>query len=637
MPVATPSAAIDYRPDIDGLRAVAVLGVIFFHALPTGLPGGFLGVDVFFVISGFLITGLLRADALAGRLGLLNFYARRVRRIFPALLLMLVCVWSLAYALLVPGELIELGRSMLYSAFFANNFLLVAQAGYFDQAAELKPLLHLWSLSVEEQFYIVWPWLALLVWRGGGVGRSLLPLLIGASFAASLWATATQPVDSFFLPQYRAWELLAGAALAVHGDAWRARLPSSLKPALGVLGLALIAGAYLGVSGSDPLPGWRAALPVAGAGLVLLTGTSPGPHRSALASRPLVAVGLISYPLYLWHWPLLSLARIVFGELSVTLAAGLLALSGALAWATWRFVEIPIRRSAWGRVQPGRIVASGLVLLVMLGVLGDQTRTAQGFPARVAGDNWQDLLWAEEHIYDGHCQSELGLSGDYCLRGRAAPLTHALIGDSHANHFFAGLDGVLAKRGANLLQLQGPFRPDADPAWANVDWLLRHDEIGTVIVAYHEGRIREHDNPFGPILERMISRLLAGGKRVFLILDNPAFDVDPRLCTQRPAAARWLGAGDNLDGRCAESVDYMHRKRAPYEHYVAGLRERHPGLQVIDAFTPFCPAGRCSILLDGRLLLRDRHHLTHYGAGVAFSRLDDVIDRLAPLPLAAVR
>lgn len=610
-----------YRPDIDGLRAVAVLAVLVFHAFPAWLPGGFVGVDVFFVISGYLITILLQQNSADGNFSLLAFYGRRIRRIFPALLLMLATVWGLAYGLLMPGELQELGRSMVYSAFFGNNFLLVSQAGYFDMAAELKPLLHLWSLAVEEQFYIVWPWLALFIWRGGRGRRTFFLALIAASLLAAVIATSLKPVEAFFLPQYRAWELLAGALLAFHGNSLRGQWLDSWRAYIGGFGVALIVIACLWIQGNDPFPGWRALLPVLGALMVILAEPSSGINRHFLSTRPMVAIGKISYPLYLWHWPLLALARILFGDLEVGLTMALLAISIALSWGTYYFIEKPIRRAAWGDIHPGRIVGAGLVLLVALGGLGDQTRLAKGFPARIDGDRGAGLIWDESQIRDGQCQAELGIVGDYCLRSHVGSVTNALIGDSHANHFFSGLNEIVLARGGNLLQLQGPVKPAADLAWANVDWLLQHREIATVLIAYHQGRIRETDNPFGPILEQMIARLLAGGKSVYLIIDNPGFDVDPRLCIRRPDFANWLGAGNDVERLCAESLEYMHRKRASYEDYLADLQDRYPMLQQINAFSVFCPDRRCAMLRDGRPLFRDRHHLTQYGAQIAFSQL----------------
>ncbi|MCK6389895.1 MAG: acyltransferase [Azonexus sp.] len=630
----TPTAAasadtsLTYRPDIDGLRAIAVLGVLLFHGFPGLLPGGFAGVDVFFVISGYLITGILAGDCRQGRFSLIRFYGKRIRRIFPALLLCLATAWGLGYAILTPSEFKELGRSLIHSTFFANNFLLVSQAGYFDTQADLKPLLHLWSLSVEEQFYIVWPWVIYLVFRFARVGKWMIALSGVASVLACLMFTVDRPVEAFFLPQYRAWELMLGAVVALHGARLHTLL-SRLLPAawFAPLGVLLIAGTYVGISGSDPFPGWRAMLPTAGAALIILSRPDAPFSRSVMASGPAVAIGLISYPLYLWHWLVLSYARILFDHLAAPVLAGLLLLSIALAWATYRFVETPLRHGHWSPRAQRALPALGLMLLILLGGLGDHTRSQQGFPARLPGNDWKDLLWPADYVLDPQCMQALKLAGNYCQRTHEGPLTHALLGDSHANHFFPGLSHTLSQTQGNLLQLQGPMQAAQDPAWDNIAFLNAHPEIRTVYIAYHQGRMKEADNPFNGILDTTIQRLLDGGKRVIFIIDNPAFDFDPRLNVQRPPFAEWLVGHRDKTAQSTESLDYLQRKRRDYTDYLAGLKQRFPSLAVLDAFSPLCDSQRCSALDDqGRLIFRDHHHLTRDGSLLLFGRLQSAVE-----------
>lgn len=612
-----------YRPDIDGLRAVAILGVLVFHCFPSWMPGGFAGVDVFFVISGYLITSILFADCQKGRFSLLRFYARRIRRIFPALLVCLGASWALGYALLTPSEFKELARSVVHSAYFANNFLLVSQAGYFDTHADLKPLLHLWSLAVEEQFYIVWPWVIFLAVRLAAYGRWLIALLGVSSLIASIVATNTQPIQAFFLPHFRAWELIAGAATAV----W---LASPVRNALGrwlaPLGLVLIAFAYVGFSGSDPFPGWRAMLPVGGACLILAAPHDETPIKRWLANRYLVAIGLISYPLYLWHWVLLSYTRILFETPTAWLIGGIGLLSVLLAWATYRFIEMPLRHGRFGTLHPRTVPIACLVLLLALGGLGDHTRRMQGLPQRLSGTDWQDLLWPASQVLDTACQQDLKPAGDYCMRSHPGPATHILLGDSHANHFFPGLSRRIAARGGNLLQLQGPLKTASDPAWQNVDALVQRHDIQTIYIAYHQGRMKEADNPFGAVLETTISRLLKAGQHVVFIVDNPEFDFDPRLNIQRPPLAEWLAAGQKREGALTESLDYQHRKRSDYNDYLGILQQLFPQLRILDTFSPLCNANGCSALHDGKLLFRDRHHLTYNGSIELFERIDPSAD-----------
>src|SRR3954452_19718161 len=297
-----------YRPDIDGLRAIAVMLVVNFHAFPEAMPGGFIGVGIFFVISGFLITGILTRDLDSARFSLLHFYERRIRRIFPALLVMLVAVLGLGFFWLLPGPYARLGADVLASAAFTANIALLLQSGYFDVESAKQPLLHMWSLGTEEQFYLVWPPILMLAARFRIRALGVTAAIGLASFVLNVVLIGENPVATFYLPFTRAWELLAGGALACAWD----RIPqhqsaANWRAGAGIV-LIVIAAALL-----DPhraFPGWWAVLPVAG-GVLLLSAPSAWGVRHLLASPPMVRIGLISYPLYLWHWPLLAFAAII--------------------------------------------------------------------------------------------------------------------------------------------------------------------------------------------------------------------------------------------------------------------------------------------------------------------------------------
>jgi peptidoglycan/LPS O-acetylase OafA/YrhL len=355
-----------YRPDIEGLRAVAVLLVVIFHAFPEALPGGFIGVDIFFVISGFLITGIVARELEDARFGLVRFYKRRIRRIFPALVVVLATVLVLGWLFMLPDAYARLSSDVSAAALFSANIALMLQSGYFDVESAKKPLLHLWSLGIEEQFYLVWPLLLMGAARLR-IGLSAVAIALGlGSFVLNVALIGTNPVVAFYLPLTRAWELLAGAALAVN---W-ARIPQTARSndwrAAG--GAALIAIAVFSLDPQSAFPGWWAVLPVAGSALLLSAPLAWG-TRHLLASRPMVFVGGISYPLYLWHWPLLVFFAIVkFAPLTL-LERGLVGgLSIILAWATARFIEVPIR---FGRPAPAKLAAlcSAMVLLAVGGVV----------------------------------------------------------------------------------------------------------------------------------------------------------------------------------------------------------------------------------------------------------------------------
>ncbi len=346
-------SSIAYRPDIDGLRAIAVLSVVTYHAAPHLLPGGYVGVDVFFVISGFLISTIILRERAEGCFSLAAFYARRIRRLFPALIVVLLATLAIGWYFLLPHEFRALGKHIAAGAAYFINFTLKREAGYFDAAAGDKPLLHLWSLAVEEQFYIVWPLLLLLIRERRHLLIALL-LITSASFASNLNAVGRNPASAFYLPQNRVWELslgalLAFAALYANGaKAWLARRPISVAALSNVascLGLALILGAAFGYDDRVIYPGAWAAVPTLGA--VLMIGAGPGGlvNRWLLAHPALVFVGLISYALYLWHWPLLSFAHILGIGDDDRITGALVAISAGLAIATWALVERPLRRA----------------------------------------------------------------------------------------------------------------------------------------------------------------------------------------------------------------------------------------------------------------------------------------------------
>src|SRR6478735_233977 len=376
-PFLSSHATDKYRPDIDGLRAFAVLSVVLYHAFPQTVRGGFVGVDVFFVISGFLISKILFAEIAEHRFLFMSFYGRRIRRIFPALAVCLAAVLAYGFVSLTPDELAQLGKHVFFGAGFLSNIVLWSESGYFDGAATYKPLLHLWSLGIEEQFYILWPALLWVVFRmKAKVGR-LLAVLFLASFAINVALTITDVSAAFYLPVSRMWELLAGAALA-----WRRQIVLSLivRSWISVAGLAALVTSAVFFTAEMRFPGWLALLPVAGATAVILAGPEAAVNRIVFSNRAAVFVGLISYPLYLWHWPLISYAYVIrLGKAPTPLmATALVAASFLLAWATYRFIEYPIRFGA-NRHRRTQIVAA---CMAALGACGLALWARNGFPDR---------------------------------------------------------------------------------------------------------------------------------------------------------------------------------------------------------------------------------------------------------------
>ena len=377
-----------YRPDVDGMRALAVLAVVVYHYSPANLPGGFIGVDVFFVISGYLITGILVKATGENQFrtfgGLLSdFYQRRIRRIFPSLIVVLIACLVTGWLVMFSEEYARLGNYVAAGAAYIENFVLWSESGYFDHASIDKTLLHLWSLAVEEQFYIAWP---LLLWV---ISRRRWPLLtsialIGVvTFALNVGLVFSGHVThAFYSPIPRTWELMLGAWLAV---AHRNGLPwlSRWSTAQSWTGMALIVAGLALISPASAFPGFWVLLPVLGTGLIINAGSNAFLNSHLLSRRPAVWIGLISYPLYLWHWALLSLVVIVFGDNDPTFRRAsrvvLLLVSLLLAWLTYRYFEIPVRRSrktftSWCLVA----------VVTVLGGAGFAIFLARGVPDRPA-------------------------------------------------------------------------------------------------------------------------------------------------------------------------------------------------------------------------------------------------------------
>ena len=457
-----------YRPDIDGLRAIAVLLVVGFHAFPDVLKGGFVGVDIFFVISGYLISGIILADVNRQRFSVRHFYAKRIRRIFPSLIVVLLACIGFAWFALLPDELKELGKHTAGGAGFVANLVLWGESGYFDSQAELKPLLHLWSLGIEEQFYFIWP--LVLVWGAQKPRRLLgsLVALIALSFGLNVGSLHGDPVGTFYSPFTRFWELMVGALLAYWGVL--PNKPQFLKVGLqhktitACIGCLCIAVAVIVLDKDSAFPGTWALLPVLGAFLLIFAGTEAMPNRKILAHPAFVFVGLISFPLYLWHWPLLSFARImVLGMPTPMLRMGLVLASLALAGLTYRLVEQPIRFGS----RAHRMILGLCGLLFGVGVLGYGVYRADGFPVRMqdkveyslffAGHNYthsHNLIALERHecnFYDIEKSAPRGGIDSRCYTPQANKKLVFLWGDSHAQHLNYGLAQNLPA-GVSLLQ-----------------------------------------------------------------------------------------------------------------------------------------------------------------------------------------
>jgi peptidoglycan/LPS O-acetylase OafA/YrhL len=653
-----------YRPDIDGLRAIAILAVIVFHAYPRSLPGGFAGVDVFFVISGYLIGGIIFRNLDAGSFSLADFYARRAKRIFPALITVLLGSLAFGWFALLADEYRALGKHAAAGAGFVSNLVLWRESGYFDTAAEFKPLLHLWSLGIEEQFYLLYPVLMALIWRLRANPAHALLALAALSFGGNLYLVHGDAVSAFFLPFTRFWELLGGSALAyVHFRRATAKPSMGLRHELQAgAGMILIAAALLVLDKDKDFPGAWALLPTLGALLLISAGQGTWINRRLLASRPMVFIGVISYPLYLWHWLLLSFGLILrSGEPLHHRAALLVAVAFLLAWLTFRYVERPLR---FGTFKLQRLkLASLWLMLAATGGLGLAVFLADGLPERaaLAGvrlkiDRGLPHLAAEGYRGNGIAkalfQGGFKPGDDFFQLGdlpKDQPLT-AVIGDSHGNMLYQGL-ATAAARPETVINLgRGSCLPfvgletvkkngksaGCQPFVGNViDFVAQTPEITTVVIAafykqYLDGGVALRSTQAGNStsaaelfrtgLSDTLERLVRANKHVILSLDNP--DMDRTVMTAcysllRPLLPRRADTGCQMP-------------RAGHEHDQAlarGLIEeaaaRFPdNVRVFDPAAVLCDAQYCYAYHKDDLIYQfDGNHLTVKGAVLVAEQL----------------
>jgi len=445
-----------HRPDIDGLRAIAIIPVVLFHAGVLHVAGGFVGVDVFFVISGFLITGILFEDIRKDRFSIATFYERRARRILPALFAVLLFASFAAYKILLPNDLREFGRSLVSTLFFASNITFSREMGYFDGPSELKPLLHTWSLAVEEQFYILYPLFLFLVTRffkkryATAIGSVLV-----LSFAYGVWRVHTQPVTSFFLATTRAWELLIGGVLAIEGiPKVRHKVGANF---LALLGLGLIAYAVFTFSAVTPFPGWHALYPCLGTALIIYSGMNAETLVGRLLStRPMVFVGLISYSLYLWHWVIIAFTKHYLERpLNGRETVAVIVLPFLVASLVWKFVENPFRGK--GAIGTRTWIFAGAATIAMLfAVFGLSAFLSKGFPTRFSGEarllmNARDDFWNRRDECDGKI-CHVGTPG--------TKETFLLWGDSHAGALAPAFEHLaLADNVAGAVAFQSSCAP----------------------------------------------------------------------------------------------------------------------------------------------------------------------------------
>jgi peptidoglycan/LPS O-acetylase OafA/YrhL len=650
-----------YRPEIDGLRTLAVMPVILFHAGIEFFSGGFVGVDIFFVISGYLITSIILGELMAGRFSLLRFYERRARRILPPLFLVLMTSLPFAWWWLEPEALQAFAKSLVAVPLFSSNFVFWRESGYFDTAAELKPLLHTWTLAVEEQYYLFFPLFLLTAWKLFG-RRWIFALLVVATLTSLVVAergVLRESPAAFYLLHSRAWELLVGSLIAFYCS-WRPRSrqhTGAQAEIAGLLGLGLILYAICAFSQATAFPGLNALVPTLGAGLIILFAS---PHTwvgKLLCLRPMVGIGLISYSAYLWHQPVFAFARhfsLLPPSLATMLALTLLSL--LLAWLSWRFVERRFRdKRVFSEAQIFRMGAFASLLFVAVGLAGTLTHGfAERYPLDQSNLNAFDTpnirATCDKH-YDGH-----GWGIDFCRVGDVDgdPAEDiAVFGDSHAeailpafdvagkqlgmgivhiglggcppllgvdvasHNYDPGVCETLASREFAYVKSQGIKRlilvarwtqytePGYDRETMNDNFLISHDS--------HELSQQASRAVFEASMARTVAAYRELGVKVDVIAQVPQQRADPKSLYYRLAQDRDESADDKLQAISAVSIPIQrHAQLQRYTRHVFEAEQARGLITLVNLDDAFCKNERC-LIGNTASWYRDDNHINAKG------------------------
>ena len=650
-------SAPGYRPEIDGLRAVAVLSVVFYHFGFAGFSGGFVGVDVFFVISGYLIGGLLWAELEStGRISLKEFYIRRIRRLMPAYFVMATATLIAAWFILLPFEFRAFGKSLIAATVYLSNVQFWREAGYFDGAAEDKVLLHTWSLSVEEQFYIFLPLLIILLARW----RTLFVVVLCLSFLASLSAcivmTKSSHTAAFYLFPFRAWEMLAGVLLAIFGQ--RQAIEWRVNPAMSWLGIALILGAVFTLRPGTDFPGALALSPVLGAFLIILNGRDDNIVNRVLSNPFPVTIGLFSYSLYIWHWPILTLGkywRDGFGTTAEMLAW--LAATFVVSIISWKLIETPFRRprSADNRVLVGSVVTASVVLISAGFVIWQGNGLAGRFPdsvathVRASADFNQDWSRCEKPTDGPFAGVEI------CPIGPSGAPEVLVWGDSHVRALKEGLEQAAYdhKRPGLLIWHAGcpPLfdvikvesaatrSQDADCTHDNQKirdalaslpsvqrvlligrWAYYRQGQGVGVDAHNQidlfpipdGSLAEmgQQELFDAALSLGVSTLSSTIDEVYVLRQLPEFPRYDSRSVARALAHGRLKPSAELEEVFLAKSDELAKRAVGVDQVLVNLAGQRR-IVLLDPWPEFCDARQCSMMHDGQSMYFDNNHVTN--------------------------
>jgi peptidoglycan/LPS O-acetylase OafA/YrhL len=620
-----PTAHLAYRPDIDGLRAIAVLAVIAFHASSMIVTGGFVGVDIFFVISGFLITGLIAKGIESETFTFADFYTRRIKRIFPAYIVVALVTLVISSYLLIPNDYIFYTTSLAASwAFLSNVFFSMLSWGYFGQRTEEFPLLHTWSLSVEEQFYFLFPILLILLYRY--FRKQIIPILLVAGIAfAVLSEIKTSEIKAYFLLTSRAHELIIGALAYFISQKYPLR-SAAASNSLVTLGMGMMLGSMFLIEKGTSFPGVNSLYPCIGTALVIYAGTRENVLKPLLASRPMVSIGLISYSLYLWHWPIFSFLR--YRRIEITFGVGIAAVTLAflLSWLTWRFVETPVRKNRNLNFKKAftRIYALPAAAFMSVGLVSYMT---EGAPYRFS-DDMRELIssYSFERDLTRSCsiraEDYRKVTMDYLMANCAFGDTSQakpevlLMGDSHAHHFKPFVDALATSAGLKAVyHVQGTCFPtalqvtDKHPEKGpdtcqqrNLDLLALAPSVKYVVMAGFWA-----SEPWRDLEKEMMymtGKVVEAGAIPVIFKDNPYFEPDLSQCILHRTRG-WLPAERN----CNIPYRFVVETQTPVDQIVEKVQARYPSVRIIDPKKIMCTTQECVTYMGNVALYKDANHI----------------------------
>jgi len=628
-----------YRPDIDGLRAVAIFAVVANHAFPDWFKGGFIGVDIFFVISGYLISIVIFRSLDEGGFSFLEFYARRIKRIFPALIFLLISCSIFGWFVLFPDEYKQLNKHIIYGSIFISNFVLWNETGYFDNSSYTKPLLHLWSLAIEEQFYILYPLFIWFAWKRKFNFFIIFLTIIITSFALNIYSVRQDIVATFYSPLTRTWELLIGGLLAylsIYASDRFGRFKIKLNNyfsyflhkrrhdnnddllsnMLSLLGLLLLFYGFWKINKDVAFPGEWALVPVLATGLLIAAGPDAWVNRRVLSNQIAIWFGLISFPLYLWHWPLLSFQRIIEGDvMSINIRVATICVSIFLSWLTYKIIEHPIRSSD-KKIIP--IILLAIMTLIFCVSFSKFSKVEVATRASLFTSQLGAIR--PELIQNSLCNTRYPIDFDrpkgnfFCIMNKDESPTLILLGNSLANHHYPGFianrwlsNNVILSVGRSYFPLtnelaeqnkglKSPFEISLSSERDWIDSIIK--DSPSLRYAIIDGLLREPGSTYIKIVKDKIDLLESRGIRVIVFVPHviPYFDIS--TCFTR----FYLNPPKH---DCSFSVKNLEELKSSFLPLYESIKKTNPNVLFFDQNVLFCNGNKCSYILNGLPLSRD--------------------------------